>query len=694
MTAETSTCQAPLTFSWTGPDGFTSTSEDVSISPALPANTGTYKVVITDNFGCQDSITIDAISKPNAGSDFTVCAGSSTTIFGTDPNTGTWAESSSNGSGASLNPLAGGATEVTFSSAVSGTYDMVYSIPDNLGGSCSDTMRFTVDPVPSLSLGASQVCENSTITATSDIAGGTWTSGNVAIATIDPVTGIITGESSGVTTFTYTAPTGCTSVTNPLTVNEAPTVTAPNGNIVCVADIISVTPSVGGTWMSDDELIVTVTDAGMVEGISEGTATLTFTNTATGCTSVGLNITVPAVPVATYVGSDSICINATTSLTPATGGTWVSSDPAVASIDNGGNVTGLSVGKAVFTYTNTVSGCFSAASDTLWVLADPIVAFTGDDRLCIGENSSVSPNTGGTWMSNDPSVATIDMNTGMITAVGQGATTFIFTDAISGCLASTPSMIVDPNPSVSTVFDSICITATTTISPSVGGTWQALDPGIASLIGTTVTGVSSGDARFLFTTNASGCVSDTLFVYVRSIPATVLTGPNQICIDSTTTIEPAIGGTWTSSDPSIATIDNFGNITGVAAGMATFTFTNASSLCASDPSVPVEVFPLPIVSAPLTDLCITETMTLSPGAGGFWTSSDPTVATVGSFDGIVTAISDGLVFFTYVSSDGCVATTDVVTVKCSTRYRIYGTRSNLCWIYDISHSQFRRNLDE
>ncbi|MDF1698560.1 MAG: Ig-like domain-containing protein [Saprospiraceae bacterium] len=659
LTAETSTCQDSLTFAWTGPDGYTGTSEDVNITPALPVNNGIYKVVITDAFGCKDSITIDATSKPDAGVDSTVCAGSSTIIYGTSPTTGTWAQSTANTFGASLSPLAGGATEVTFSAFATGTYDMVYSIPG-----CSDTMTFTVNPAPLVNVASSSICENANTVAASNIPGGTWASNDPSVATIDPVSGLITGVASGVATFTYTAPTGCTANTSALTVNPGPTVTVTGGDTICVGGVTFVTPTSGGVWSSSNPGVATVTATGIVTGISAGTTTLTFTDTFTGCTSDGLDIVVTALPVATFTGSDSICVNGTTTLAPNTGGTWVSSNSLVATVDNFGNVTGVSVGTAIFTFTDLTTGCSSLPSDTLWVLDDPTVAITGDDRLCIGETSTVSPNTGGTWTSLDPSIATIDANTGLITAVAQGATTFTFTDSSTGCTATTPALIVDPVPTVSVDFDSICITATAELNPNVGGTWSALNPAIASLVGTTVTGETSGDAGFLFTADATGCVSDTLWINVAAGPTTTLTGPNQICIGQNTTIEPNVGGTWSSSDPTIATIDNFGNITGVGAGTAVFTFTSSSTLCASDPSDPVNVQPAPIVSAPQTNLCINDVMNLTPAFGGTWVSSDPTVATVNAFTGEVTAVSDGSVDFTFTSaSTGCSATTPTITVN-------------------------------
>jgi len=659
LTAETSTCQGPMTYSWTGPDSYTSTTEDVDITPALPANNGIYEVVITDAFGCKDSITIDATSKPDAGVDSTVCAGSTTTIYGTSPTTGTWVQSTGNGFGASLAPLAGGATEVTFNNFATGTYDIVYSIPG-----CSDTMQFTVNPAPLVNIADSQICENATTTAASNILGGTWVSSDTLVATIVDSSGVITGQASGVATFTYTAPTGCTANTSALTVNPGPTVTVTGGDTICVGGFTFVNPTSGGTWASSNDAIATVTDGGIVEGVTAGDVTLTFTDTSTGCSSDGLDINVTALPVATFTGSDSICVNGTTTLTPATGGTWTSSNPVVATINNSGNVTGIAVGTATFTFTNTASGCASAPSDILRVLADPTVAFIGDDRLCIGETSSVSPNTGGTWVSNNLAVATIIAGTGVITAVTQGVVTFTFTDAATGCTSTTPGLIVDPVPTTSTDFDSICITSTALLSPSTGGIWLALDSGIASLVGNTVTGVSSGDAGFLFTDNGTGCVSDTLFINVDSGPTTNLTGPNQICIGTTTNIEPTTGGTWSSSNASIAAIDNFGVITGVGSGVATFTFTSATTLCASDPSDPVNVTPAPIVTAPSTSLCIAETMNVTPGFGGTWTSSDAGVATVNPATGLVTAVSAGSVTFTFTDSfTGCTATTAIVTIN-------------------------------
>jgi gliding motility-associated-like protein len=65
--------------------------------------------------------------------------------------------------------------------------------------------------------------------------------------------------------------------------------------------------------------------------------------------------------------------------------------------------------------------------------------------------------------------------------------------------------------------------------------------------------------------------------------AGTLSGTQEICIGSTTTFTSTVsGGTWTSSDPAIATINSSGVISGVSAGTVTITYSyNGTGSCAS-----------------------------------------------------------------------------------------------------------------
>jgi hypothetical protein len=67
-------------------------------------------------------------------------------------------------------------------------------------------------------------------------------------------------------------------------------------------------------------------------------------------------ITVNPLPIVS-TSAASVFVDSTITLTPTSGGTWVSSDPAKASITNAGLVTGKSSGVVNFTFTATATGC-------------------------------------------------------------------------------------------------------------------------------------------------------------------------------------------------------------------------------------------------------------------------------------------------------------------------------------------------
>lgn len=661
LTASTSTCQGPLTYAWTGPAGHTSTSQDVSIVPATSANNGEYRVIVTDAIGCVDSLKVTASSKPDAGPDVTICAGiadtitgTPATISGTSPINGAWAAVAGNPAGATLSVLSTGVVRVNFANSASGTYRFKYTL-----GACSDTMRFTVNAKPTVAMADNNACIGEVLAGNNTPTTlGTWTSSNTAVATIAN-NGTVTAVGQGICTFTYVrTATGCSSTTNTFTVNPPPSLSYPGPNQVCIGGTIQVNPATGGTWTSSNLGVATITNAGVITGVSAGSSTLTYVETATGCSNT-ISVTVKAKPTATLTGSDSICISGTTTLTPATGGTWASTAPLVASINNAGLVTGLTAGTSTFIFTDATTGCASNASATVWVLPNPTVSITGSSGLCIGNTSTLSPTTGGTWVSDDTGVATVT-NGGVVSAVGAGQARFTFTNTATGCSAQTSAILVNPKPTVSAANDTICVGSSTTISPAltVGTTWVNHSPDTVSMTGAptkTVTGIEAGRARLVFQAN-TGCKSDTL--YVQVLPRPVPTDPDNpfICVGATTFVTPSTGGTWSSSSTGVATINNAGVITGVSPGTATFIFTSSSSLCVSDATGAVTVNPTPTVSITgPSGICIGDVTQLSPTSGGTWVSDNPSVATVSSA-GVVTGVSAGFARFTFTDDTyGCVS---------------------------------------
>ena len=181
LTATSSACQTPLTYVWSGPNGFSGTSQDVFINPATPINNGTYTVTVTDSRGCQSTSSIAAVSKPNAGININTCPFATHVISGSSPNTGTWSALGSNPTGATLTPGSNGQATVTLGANAVGTYKFIYDI-----GTCKDTMDIVVNPANAGSNPPDVSCFLSGTSSLSASGTGTWSlgSGSAGTATI------------------------------------------------------------------------------------------------------------------------------------------------------------------------------------------------------------------------------------------------------------------------------------------------------------------------------------------------------------------------------------------------------------------------------------------------------------------------------------------------------------------------------
>lgn len=141
----------------------------------------------------------------------------------------------------------------------------------------------------------------------------------------------------------------------------------------------------------------------------------------------------------------------------------------------------------------------------------------------------------------------------------------------------------------------------------------------------------------------------------------LITGNPVICKGDTMTLtaDPA-GGIWTSSNVGVAKVGSAtGLVTGIDPGVAVITY--ATSGVFATMTVTVVTTPPPIVGP--ADLCPWPIDLSDATGGGLWSTSNTSVATVGSTTGIVTGVSIGAVTITYaISADCYVTATDSVIV--------------------------------
>ncbi len=81
---------------------------------------------------------------------------------------------------------------------------------------------------PSGITGVTSVCAGSSVSLANSVGGGTWTSSAPGIATVDAVTGLLSGVAAGTSTITYQLSTGCLKTTT-ATVNPLPVVNTVTG---------------------------------------------------------------------------------------------------------------------------------------------------------------------------------------------------------------------------------------------------------------------------------------------------------------------------------------------------------------------------------------------------------------------------------------------------------------------------------
>ena len=617
-------------------------------------STGTALIVYTLPTGCINTatVTVNPLPSPITGT-LAVCVGAITTL--TDAGGGTWSLSNGNAIIGSVSVVSG---------VTAGTDTVTYTLPTG----CITTSIMTINSLPANITGTMSVCSGLSTTLSDITTVGTWSSSAPGTASVGSTTGVVLGTgASGTAIITYKlVSTGCIT-TAVVTVNPLPaTITGPMS--VCIGYTTTLSDaSPGGTWSSGSaNATVGTASVGVINGVSFGTARITYT-IPTGCITTAV-VTVNALP-GPIAGVLTVCSGLTTSLsdTPG-GGTWSSSATAIAGINStSGLVTGgsvLSTSTSTITYT-IGTGC----SITAIVTVNPLpAAISGIGSVCAGLTTSLSDATpGGTWSSSAPAIASIS-SAGTVTGGGVlAASTATITYALSatGCIMTTV-VTVNPLPTAILGIKSVCSGLTTSLSDASGsGTWTSSATGIA-IVGSSsgvVTGMSVlVPSTSIITFTLPTTCSITTTVTVNPLPGAIL-GNLSVCPGLTTSLSDATaGGTWSSSSPATASVGTSGIVTGGIAGTAVITYTLPTSCIMT---AVVTVNPLPSAISGNLAVCQGLTTNLSDvNAGGTWGSSNSAIASVSG--GVTSTIVTG-------TATGSLALTATITYTLPTTCLITAT---------------------
>jgi hypothetical protein len=144
------------TYSWTGPNGFTSTTQNPSIANANVAAGGTYSVTVTVNGCTSDAATSAAVinTRPTVSvANDSICQGQSATLVSSVSPTGGSYLWSNNDNTASI----------TVSPATTSTYNLIYTATNGCSNTASATVKVNALPILSVTTNAVNVMEVQTV---------------------------------------------------------------------------------------------------------------------------------------------------------------------------------------------------------------------------------------------------------------------------------------------------------------------------------------------------------------------------------------------------------------------------------------------------------------------------------------------------------------------------------------------------
>ncbi len=449
------------------------------------------------------------------------------------------------------------------------------------------------------------------------------------------------------------------------------------------------------SWQSSDNSVAVVSADGVVTAAYRGSATITVTtvNGKTATTEVTVlipttDLTVEPVEVTMEKGSTQTLIATQTPFDTTDELVWTSSDPSVASVDADGVVTANLVGQAHITVR---SGDIEAVCHVTVIISPRSITIEpAEPMLGVGHTlqltAIVLPEDATdktvVWSVDDSSIVTVDPETGLLTGVAFGETTVT---ATCGQVSASVPVAVVPTPAdeviISETSHTMRVGETFSLSayPLPEDTadktivWSSTDETIAKVDAYgTVIAEALGEVDIVATCGRASAVCK---VTVERTPVeeirlsrpdlTILTGHTH---DITAIVLPANATdprvVWSSADPSIASVDDRGNITGHTVGTTEVTATSVS-----DPDVKAtcivtveqEIIPVLSISLNKTSIKLIEGETflleavLTPANATdptvIWRSFDPTIAVV-SETGLVTAVKEGETIITASASNG------------------------------------------
>ena len=676
--------QASATYSWSGPNGFSSTSLSPSISNITSAAIGTYTLTATYNNCISSTSTTVSIISPaviTASNNGPLCQAQTLNLLGvSDQSTATYSWSGPNGfSSTSLTPSVTNTT-----TAATGTYTLtsMYS-----GCTSSTTTSAVINSATAPTISASSnspLCTGQTLnitgtsnqpTATYSWSGPNGFSSTSLSSSITNSTTIATG--TYILTATYS---GCISTSSTtVTINEAGPLTT--GTSICQGGSGSISSSSSCTGYANAGTTFSGTWNALTDPIAKRISSITNSGTCSFDATITRNYVSTSFQVST-TGSYTFEMNSNSSFdgmgyivsgsfVPGNcsgGGTWIVGD------DDGGstnseplltaNLTAGVTYKLISTTWASSSGTYSGPFG--WTITPP----SGGQIMLYGTANLewYTASSGGTAIGSGSPFNPVGVSgSGLSNTNSTGTTTYyaVCSNNSNGCRTAT-TFTINPPPSTptATLTQPTCTVSTGSIT--VTSSLTGLSFSIDGSTYTNTTGIFNGLAAAnysLTAKNSSGCISSPVSLTISaqpttpSVPTATLTQPTCTVSTGSITITSSLTGLSFSINGSTYT-NTTGIFNGLAAANYSLTAKNSSGCISSPvsltisaqpttPSVPTATLTQPTCTVSTGSITITSSLT----GLSFSINGSTYTNTTGFFNGLAAANYS----LTAKNSSGCIS---------------------------------------
>ncbi|MFN8355571.1 MAG: M12 family metallo-peptidase [Spirosomataceae bacterium] len=671
-------------FSWSGPNSFSSTGATPSVVGVTTGASGVYTVQITSGTctaTASVSVVVNATPSPNIAGTTSYCAGQTISLTASGGTTYSWA-----------GPNSFVATTASISkSSVSTTDAGVYSVTA-ANGSCtaSSSVSVVVNATPSPNIaGTTSYCTGQTISLTAS--GGTaysWSGPNSFSATTSTLSLSATSASAGVYSLVVSNGSCTASTSVSVVVNATPSPSIAGTTTYCTGQTISLTASGGTTysWAGPNSFASTLAIASRTNAATTDAGVYVVTAANGSCTaSSSVSVVVNATPSPSIAGTTSYCTGQTISLTASGGTTYSWSGPnSFSATTSTLSLSATSASAGVYSLIVSNGSCTASTSVSVAVNSTPTPNIAGTTSYCTGQTISLTASGGTTYSWSGPnSFASTLAIASRTNAATTDAGVYVVTAANGSCTASSSVSVVvntTPSPSISGTT-SYCTGQTISLTASGGATYSWSGPnGFSSTISTVSISATSASAGVysLVVSNSSCTASSSVSVLVNSTPSPSIAGTTTYCTGQTISLTASGGTPYSWSGPnsfaSTLAIASRTNAATTDAGVYVVTAANGSCTASSSVSVVVNATPSPSISG-TTSYCTGQTISLTASGGATYSWSGPNSfsATTSTLSLSATSASAG-VYSLVVSNGSCTASTSVsVVVNATPSPSIAGT---------------------